>query len=118
MGNFRASNRTNIEASSKTSRLSSYMTFSSGPSSCSRFMPPITENGNDSVGTSSQQNGHLGSGENGEQHPRGRYLPNSRNDSTSNNLKRNRDSEVKMFSNLNGFDSQVFLRIMCLSFFL
>ncbi|CAL5391588.1 unnamed protein product [Camellia sinensis] len=44
---------------SATSRLNDHINFLSGPASCSRFMPQITENGNESIEVTSQMNGHL-----------------------------------------------------------
>lgn len=110
-GNFRASNRTNMELGSTTNRSNNHMAFSSGQSSHSRFMPQIAENGNEKVAISSQQNGQLSS-----DHSNRHYLSTIPNDSSFTSLKRNRDGEMKMFSHLSGLDSEVLLLIhLCAS---
>ncbi|PSS10008.1 Transcription factor bHLH130 like [Actinidia chinensis var. chinensis] len=96
-GNFRVGNGTNGKAS-PTKRLNDHINFSSGPPTCSRFMPQIGENGNES---SSPENGHLGNGNS----TNGIYVPSSQNDTGFTGLKRNRDGE-ESFSGFNAFESQ------------
>lgn len=92
-----------VGAPSSSSRLNNQINFSSGPSS--RFMPQIAENGHKVVGTGSPDTGHL---VNGNDTNRGYDISthnDSWNDSTFNSLKRSRNGDVTMYSNLNGFDS-------------
>lgn len=103
VGNFRSSNKTNTGLSSTMNRLDNYMNFSSGQSSHSRFMPQSAANANENVGSSDL---YLANGHNGGNSNRA-YVPNFSNDPTSNSLKRNRDGEVKMLSNMTGLDKQV-----------
>ncbi|GFY92167.1 basic helix-loop-helix (bHLH) DNA-binding superfamily protein [Actinidia rufa] len=97
MENFRVGNGTNGKAS-PTKRLNGHINFSSGPPSCSRFMPQIDENGNES---SSPENRHLGSGNS----TNGIYVPSSQNNTGFTGLKRNRYGDQK-FSGFNSFESQ------------
>ncbi|KAK1373776.1 Transcription factor bHLH80 [Heracleum sosnowskyi] len=103
VGNFRSSNKTtNAGLSSTTNKFGNYVDFSSGPSSHSRFMPQSAANANENIGSSDS---YLANGHNGGNSNR-RYAPNFQNDPTSNSLKRNRDGEVKMLSNMTGLDKQ------------
>ncbi|KAL1802592.1 hypothetical protein ACET3Z_031239 [Daucus carota] len=95
-GNYDANKRTRTEVNTTASRLSNHVNFSSGSSSKSRFMPHTTENYNERIVTSCQQNGQLSSGQNRDWS----------GDSASTGLKRNRDGEVKMLSNINGLNNQ------------
>ncbi|XP_058225223.1 transcription factor bHLH130-like isoform X2 [Rhododendron vialii] len=101
VGNFRVGNGTNGKAS-PTKRLNGHINFSSGTSSCSRFMPQISENANES---SSPDNEHL---EN-DNSSNGFYVPSFPNDSWNDSgftgQKRNRDGEEK-FSGFNALESQ------------
>ncbi|KAL8092123.1 transcription factor bHLH129-like isoform X2 [Apium graveolens] len=102
VGSFRSSNKTNTGLSSALNRLDNYLNFSSGPSSHSRFMPQSAANANENVGNSDL---YLDNGHNGGNSNRA-YVQNFHNDPTSNNLKRNRDGEVKMLSNMTRLDKQ------------
>ncbi|KAI8026122.1 Transcription factor bHLH130 [Camellia lanceoleosa] len=103
VGNFRVGNGTNGKAS-PTKRLNYNINFSSGPSSCSRFMPQIAENGNES--SSSPENGQLGNGNSSN----GFYVPSFQNvpwneSGFTGGLKRKRDGEEN-FSGFNALESQ------------
>lgn len=104
VGNFRSGRKTNAELNSTSSRLLNYIDISSGLPSHSRFMPQIAENLNENIKTS---DGYLANGQPGGNSNRC-YVPNFLNDSTSNSLKRNRDGEVKMLSNMNEMDTQAY----------
>lgn len=101
VGNFRVGNGTSGKAS-PTRRLNGHINFSSG-TSCSRFMPQISENANES---SSPDNEHL---EN-DHSSNGFYVPSFPNDSWNDSgftgPKRNRDGEEK-FSGFDALESQV-----------
>ncbi|CAK9140361.1 unnamed protein product [Ilex paraguariensis] len=99
-----ASNGTYGETSCSTVRLNNRNNFSSGPSSCSRFMHQIAGNVNESIGTGSHENGHLRSGTNTDGCYAPSILTDSWNDSTFKSLKRNRDGDVKMFPSLNSLE--------------
>ncbi|KAI3448921.1 hypothetical protein Pfo_005586 [Paulownia fortunei] len=106
VGNYRVHNH--AEASSSAGGLSNHMNFSSGPSSSSRFMPSIPENGNESIGTCSPENGRSRNGNsanNGREYEAA-FPGDSWNESPFNSLKRNRDGDLKMFSNFNGLENQ------------
>lgn len=109
VGNYRVHN-----SHSKASSMSNnnHMNFSSGPSSTSRFMPSIPENGNESITTRStpdhRQLGRANSASAREFEPM--FPQDSWNDTSFNTLKRNRDDDddnAKMFSSFNGLDNQV-----------
>lgn len=102
VGNFSCGSKTNTELNSTSSRLGNYMDISSGLSSHSRFMPQIVENANENIETS---DGYLANGQHGG-NSNMCYVPNFLNDSTCNSLKRNRDGEVKLLSNMNALDTQ------------
>lgn len=95
VANFRVSNG----KASPTKRLNGHINFSSGTS---RFMPQITENGNES---SSPDNENLGN----DNSSNGFYVPSFPNDSWNDSgftgIKRNRDGEEK-FSGFNALESQ------------
>ncbi|KAK1401244.1 Basic helix-loop-helix transcription factor [Heracleum sosnowskyi] len=95
-GSFDANKQARTEVNTTASRLSNHVDYSSRSSSKSRFMPHTTENYNEKIGTSCQQNGQFSSGQNREWS----------SDSTFNGLKRNRDGEVKMLSNTKGLNNQ------------
>lgn len=107
VGSFRNSNGTSGEASSSTCGLSNHISFASGPSSSSRFMPSIAENGNETVGTGSPDHGQMGNGNQASQGYVSNYHNESWNDSSFNSLKRNRDGDLKMYSGFSGLESQV-----------
>ncbi|KAK6120799.1 hypothetical protein DH2020_045462 [Rehmannia glutinosa] len=88
IGNYKVQNHT--ESSPSATGLNNHINFSSAPSSSSRFMPSIPENVNESIPTISPENGRLRNG----------------NESHFNGLKRNRDGDLKMFSNFNGLENQ------------
>ncbi|KAL2478513.1 transcription factor bHLH [Forsythia ovata] len=96
VGSYRISNH--AEANSPTNGLKNHVNFSSGSTSSSRFMPRIPENGNEDIGTSSPENGN---GDNSTEYDT-TLLKDSWNDSPFNSLKRNRDGDLKTFSNFNG----------------
>ncbi|XVF33757.1 hypothetical protein REPUB_Repub17cG0195800 [Reevesia pubescens] len=103
---FRACNGTNDETAS-TSKLynnnnnNNHISFSSGPSSCSRPMPGIAEVENESLGVNGPENGSLGSTGNGRD---GHFISNLRtdfwNNASFNGLKRARESDVDLFFGL------------------
>ncbi|PSS26455.1 Transcription factor bHLH130 like [Actinidia chinensis var. chinensis] len=103
VGSFKLGNGTNGKAS-PSNRLNGFINFSSGPSSCSRFMPQIAENGNEFIEASSPENRHLSNGSNRN------FLPSFQNDSWNdsgfNGLKRNRDGDEKRFSGFSLLESQ------------
>ncbi|KAK3003022.1 hypothetical protein RJ639_020188 [Escallonia herrerae] len=99
VGTFQASNRANMETGLSSTRLSNHMNFS-------RFGPQIAETGNGSIGTGSPKNGQFGNGNetNKGSHP---SIPSDPwNGSTFTSLKRNRDGDLKMFSSMNGLETQ------------
>ncbi|KAA8515701.1 hypothetical protein F0562_018688 [Nyssa sinensis] len=106
VGNFKLGNATDREVTPSTRNLNDHINFSSGPSSYSTFMPQIAENGNESIGLGSPENGRLGNG-NGSNRS---YVPGFPNDSwngsTFTSLKRNRDGDMKMFPGLNALETQ------------
>ncbi|KAH6758072.1 hypothetical protein C2S52_023040 [Perilla frutescens var. hirtella] len=107
VGDYRVHNHAE---DSSAGGLSSSMNMSSAPSSSSRFMPSIPESGNENenIGTTtSPENGRLrnGDGVNGRDYEAA-FQHDSWNESTFNNLKRNRDGDLKMFSNFNGLENQ------------
>ncbi|KAL3537360.1 hypothetical protein ACH5RR_000726 [Cinchona calisaya] len=106
VGNLRSGNGTNGEASSSTSGLNNHPHFTSGPSSGSRFMPSIAENGNEHAGTGSPDHGQLGNGNETNRVFVSSYLNESWNDSPFNSLKRNRDGDMKMYSSFSGLENQ------------
>ncbi|PIM98254.1 hypothetical protein CDL12_29268 [Handroanthus impetiginosus] len=107
LGNYRVHNH--AKAYSSSSGMSNHMNFSSsGPSSSSRFMPSIPENGNETIITHNDpENGLLKNVNSSNGREFGVAFPNnSWNDSPFNGMKRNRDGDPKMFSNFNGLESQ------------
>jgi hypothetical protein len=107
VGNNRNNTRINLEPNTTTtaSRLSNQMSFSSGPSSCSRFSPRMSENGTESTVKRSPENLNLGNNDISNRC----YIPNiptDWNNSTFNGSKRNRDGEMKVFSDSNGLSAQ------------
>ncbi|XP_027163636.1 transcription factor bHLH130-like [Coffea eugenioides] len=106
VGNFRSGNGTNGEASSSTGGLNNRLNFNSGPSSSSRFMPSIAENGNENGGTGSSEHRQLGNGNETNQGYVSGFLNDTWNDSPFNSLKRNRDGDLKGYSSFNGLENQ------------
>ncbi|KAL6569842.1 hypothetical protein OROMI_014356 [Orobanche minor] len=102
LGNYRVQNHPKANNSSAKGHIN----FSS--SSRTRFMPTIPENTNQDIGTHNPENGQLRSGDDAVVGEFKAALPHdSWNDSLfSNSLKRNRDGEIRMFSNFNGLDNQ------------
>lgn len=94
-GNYRVNP---AEDSSSAGGLSSSMNLSSAASSSSRFMPSIPETGNENA--FSPENGRLQGNEAAFPHD-------SWNETPFNSSKRNRDGDLKMFSNFNGLEDQV-----------
>lgn len=92
VGNYRVQNP--AEVSSSAGGLSTSMNLASAPSSSSRFMPTIPETGNDDR-------------VNGREYDAAAFHHDSWNESSFNNLKRNRDGDMKMFSDFNGMGNQV-----------
>lgn len=91
--NYRVHNHSKATSSSVSNH--NISSFSSAPSSSSRFMPSIPENVNETInGARSHENGHF-------------FPQDSWNDASFNTLKRNRDADMKMFSNFNGLEDQV-----------
>nr|WQQ41801.1 bHLH59 protein [Camellia japonica] len=90
---------------SATSRLNDHINFSSGPASCSRFMPQITENGNESIEATSQMNGHLGNSNSSSRFFVPSFENESWNDSGFTGLKRSRDGDEVKFSGFNALES-------------
>ncbi|GFQ08151.1 transcription factor bhlh130 [Phtheirospermum japonicum] len=85
-GDYRVHNHT--ETSSSAGGFTNHLNFSSGPSSSSRFMPTIPENVNENI-------------------PKNVRPRNGNNSSWDESpLKRNRDGDLKMFSNFNGLENQ------------
>ncbi|KAI3444974.1 hypothetical protein Pfo_001639 [Paulownia fortunei] len=107
VGNYRVHNHAKANSSS-ASGMTNHLNFSSGPSSSSRFMPSIPENGNDSIGTCNNlENGQFRNGNSAKGREFEAVFPHdSWNDSPFNSLKRNRDGDSKMFSNFNGLENQ------------
>ncbi|GER45190.1 basic helix-loop-helix (bHLH) DNA-bindingsuperfamily protein [Striga asiatica] len=89
VGNYRVQNHAN--ASSSAAGFSNHLNFSAGQCSGSRFMPTIPENLNESISTCSPENDRS---------------KNSINSWNVPPLKRNRDSEPKMYSNFNLLENQ------------
>ena len=112
VGNFRSGNGTNGEASSSTGGLNNRLNFNSGPSSSSRFMPSIAENGNENGGTGSSEHRQLGNGNETNQGYVSGFLNDTWNDSPFNSLKRNRDGDLKVYSSFNGLENQVMFWIV------
>ncbi|CAL5336743.1 unnamed protein product [Camellia sinensis] len=90
---------------SATSRLNDHINFSSWPASCSRFMPEINENGNESIEATSQMNGHLGNSNSGNRFFVPSFENESWNDSGFTGLKRSRDGDEVKFSGFNALES-------------
>lgn len=104
VGKFRSSNG---DTSSSTSGFNNHMNFSSGPSSSTRYMPSIAEDGSETVRAANQENVQLGNrNENGRGYAPG-FSSESWNDSAFSSLKRNRDGDLKIFSDFNGLENQV-----------
>ncbi|KAL3815055.1 hypothetical protein ACJIZ3_016323 [Penstemon smallii] len=102
VGNYKVQNHS--EASSSANQIN----FSSkNQSSNLRFMPSIPESGNENIITrSSEENGRLrncDSAANGREFEASVFAHDSWNESPFNNLKRNRDGDLKMF---NGLENQ------------
>lgn len=93
-GNYRVHNP--AEDSSSAGGLSSSMNLSSAASSSSRFMPSIPETGNENAF----------SPENGRLRNEAAFPHDSWNETPFNSSKRNRDGDLKMFSNFNGLEDQ------------
>ncbi|KAL6493883.1 hypothetical protein OROGR_031792 [Orobanche gracilis] len=102
LGSYRVHNHPKANNSSAKGHIN----FSS--SSTTRFMPTIPENTNQDTGTHNPENGQLRSGDDTVVGEFEAALPHdSWNDSLfSNSLKRNRDGEIRIFSNFNGLDNQ------------
>lgn len=96
VGNYRICNH--AEASSPANGLKNHIDYSSGTASSTRFMPSIPENGNENIGTRRVENGN---GNNCREYDSA-LLEDSWNGSPFNSMKRYRDGDPKMFSNLNG----------------
>ncbi|KAK6162921.1 hypothetical protein DH2020_002762 [Rehmannia glutinosa] len=105
VGNYRVQNH--AKANSSANGMSNHMNFSSPPSSSTRFMPPIPENGNQNIiSTHNPENGQLRNGNNANTREFENVFSNDAwNDSPFNGLKRNRNGDLKMFSNFNGLDN-------------
>ncbi|KAL3516536.1 hypothetical protein ACH5RR_023438 [Cinchona calisaya] len=106
VGSLRSNNGNNVEASSSTSSLNNHLNFNSGPSSSSRFMPSIAENGNENAGTGSPDQRQMGNGNETNRGYASSFLNESWNDSLFNSLKRNREGEMKLYSSLSGLENQ------------
>ncbi|XVE76690.1 hypothetical protein DITRI_Ditri13aG0001700 [Diplodiscus trichospermus] len=104
---FRACNGTNDETASTGRLYNNHISFSSGPSLCSRPMPCIAEVENESVTMSTGlENESLGNGKDSNGH----FIPNLRTDSWSNaslsGLKRARESDGDLFFGLSRSQTQ------------
>ncbi|XP_011087339.1 transcription factor bHLH130 [Sesamum indicum] len=106
VGNYRVHNQAKANASASNG-MSNHMNFSSAPCSSSRYMPSIPENVNESISTCNPENGQSRNSDsgNGREYEAG-FTHDSWNGSPFNNLKRNRDGDLKMFSNFNGLENQ------------
>lgn len=122
VGDYRVHNHAE-DSSSAGGGLSSSMNLSSAPSSSSRFMPSIPESGNENEniggGASSPENARLRNGDSvDDREYEAVFHHDSWNESHFNSMKRNRDGDLKMFSNFNGLENQVAtlfsLRILCM----
>ncbi|KAL3622471.1 hypothetical protein CASFOL_033882 [Castilleja foliolosa] len=103
VGNYRTVH--NQPKSNDNSMSNHHISFSSAPSSSTRFMPTIPENGNNNP-----ENGQLRNGSSNNANARD-FDPVFPHDtwnepSFSNGLKRNRDGETRMFSNFNNGESR------------
>lgn len=92
VGNYRVQNP--AEVGSSAGGLSSSINLSSAPSSSTRFMPTIPETGNDDRVS-------------GREYEAAAFHQDSWTEPSFNNLKRNRDGDMKMFSDFNGMENQV-----------
>ncbi|PSS11991.1 Transcription factor bHLH130 like [Actinidia chinensis var. chinensis] len=105
VGSFKVSNETNGKAG-PSNRLNGFINFSAGPSSRSRFMPQIAENGNECIESSSPENRHLSNGNRSNINFLPSFQNDSWNDSGSTGLKRNRDGDEKKVSSFSLLESQ------------
>ncbi|KAK4414432.1 Transcription factor [Sesamum alatum] len=106
VGNYRVQNQAKANASASNG-MSIHMNFSSAPSSSSRYMPSIPENVNESISTRNPENGQSRNSNSGNgREYEAAFTHDSWNGSPFNNLKRNRDGDLKMFSNFNGLENQ------------
>ncbi|XP_051141100.1 transcription factor bHLH130-like [Andrographis paniculata] len=105
VGSYRVHNHPKPNPSSSGMN-SNHMSFSSAPSSTSRFMPSIPENGSEGVAIrNSDQHRQLRSSE--ASAGAGIFPDASWNTASSfNGLKRNRDGDVKMFPSFGGLENQ------------
>ncbi|XP_022866848.1 transcription factor bHLH130-like [Olea europaea var. sylvestris] len=103
VGNYRVGNGTSAEAHSSANGLNNYMNFSSSSPSRSRFMPSIPENGNEDISMHNSDNGQWrnANSANGKEYD-ATFSKSMWNESSFNQLKRNRDGDSKMFSNFCG----------------
>lgn len=88
--------RNHSKASSSSVSSHHNINFSSAPSSSSRFMPSIPENVSETIsGARTPENGH--------------FFPQDswNSDASFSSLKRNRDGDMKMFSDFSGLEDQV-----------
>ncbi|GFP98175.1 transcription factor bhlh130 [Phtheirospermum japonicum] len=115
VGNYRSSvhnqpkpNISSANNNNNSNGMSTHINFSSAPSSSTRFMPTIPENGNQDI--AAPENGQLRNGNNNNANARD-FEPVFPHDtwnepSFSNGLKRNRDGEMRMFSDFNNGETR------------
>ncbi|EOX96739.1 hypothetical protein QUC31_005715 [Theobroma cacao] len=105
---FRACNGTNDETTSNGSgRLyNNHISYSSGPSSCSRHMPRIPEVESESMGVSGPETGSLGNGNGSNGHFMSNLGTDSWNNASLSGLKRARESDGDLFRNLSRSQTQ------------
>lgn len=108
VGNYRVGNGTSAEAHSSANGLNNYMNFSSSSPSRSRFMPSIPENGNEDISMHNSDNGQWrnANSANGKEYD-ATFSKSMWNESSFDQLKRNRDGDSKMFSNFCGSKNPV-----------
>ncbi|CAI9764678.1 unnamed protein product [Fraxinus pennsylvanica] len=103
VGNYRVSNGTSAEAHSSANGLNNYLNFSSSSPSRSRVMPSIPENENEGISMHNPDDGQWRNDNSANGKGYDAAFPKRMwNDSSFNQLKRNRDGEPKMFSNFSG----------------
>ncbi|XVF22984.1 hypothetical protein REPUB_Repub12eG0218100 [Reevesia pubescens] len=106
VSNFQVYKGTNDETTSTGRLYNNHISFSSGPSSCSRPMPRITEVENESLGVNGPDNGSFGNGNGSDGH----FISNLRTDSWNNaslsDLKRARESDGDLFCGLSRSQTQ------------
>ncbi|KAK7401521.1 hypothetical protein VNO78_13067 [Psophocarpus tetragonolobus] len=105
VGNFKANDVSNGQATASTSGLHSTLTFSSRPSSSLKRMPQIAENGNESLEENCDQNRNLVN-DNGSSKC---YIPSFTSefwDNSALNAPKTENEDEIMFSSSNGLESQ------------